>query len=358
MSTTQSTVTSTPECPDQVTHQNPPSTYEKEGGLVRLKEGMKKLVGKGTRGIGPKHSRAKPAGITGKQHAEETAKDMFNLHDAMHVGLENQPEQHQQQREVPIEHRGTDASNPKNLLTKNNQRDQAVAPISSSGPIVTSDDGSMNQIQDKVADRDLDQPSDHEIIRGPESKRSSGFHESPIERDQLAQESIPSTGVSRTSDTYEDVPQNTYPQSQSTVSQSTLSASIPRSGIPPTDMIGEQQRHDLSEDTKAQVQDTRREEALKDPAEGLTPAVRQAFIEDQRDRAILGDKFERGRVDHSKEAEAGLGQKLLAGITTATQGIKSVATSAASMITGAGSKTTETGTYNNETDSTGARKDI
>jgi len=339
------------EYPDQVPQPTAPATYEKDSGpLVRIKEGVKKLVGKGTRGIGPKHSRAKPHGITGKQHAEETAKDMCGLHDAMHVGLEH--ERTDQHREIPIEHRGTDASDPKKLAAINREQEMTGTETGTGiGTENRTDEGSLNHIQNKMADRDLAQPSDQLLqseakhVSAPttglseaEGTRLEGRRDldtiEPRRDDQLA--------------SHHGAPAGTGIASISTGMTDTTG----------TTDIGEHQRHDgLLGDTKASHLDMRREEMRKDPAEGLTQGVKAAFIEDQRERALLGDeKFEKGRMDRSKEGETGIGQKLLAGIQTmavsATQGIKTAATK----ITGHGTETTETGTHINE-HGTEARKE-
>jgi len=279
-------------------------------------------VGKGTRGVGPKHSRAKPNGITGKQHAEETAQDMFGLHDALHEGLDNNghivSKTSQDSRVIPGAHREANGSSaPERLITESQTGTRTGAGTDFQG---THSEGLMN--------------------RNP---IHDGLH---TQQDELKQISAPSAGLSETTRTPsledrrgrgKDILETRRDEDQLT------SRSVPASQIQKQDDV-ERRRHD----SKTSHLEGRREEdgeqLRKDPAEGITPGVKAAFIEDQRERAILGNKkFEQGRLDRSKEGgEPSIGSKLLAGITTvaqsATQGIKSAAT----MVTGPKVDTTET----------------
>jgi len=91
-------------------------------------------------------------------------------------------------------------------------------------------------------------------------------------------------------------------------------------------------------------------EQTKDPAEGITAGVKAAYLEDQRERAELGDeKFEQGRQNRAKEgdekliAQKGIGQKIMEGLQsvaqTATQGIQTGIQTASHMITGSKAET-------------------
>jgi len=294
------------EYPDQVAQNIVPSTYEKDTNpLVRLKEGMKKIVGKGTRGVGPKHSRAKPNGITGKQHAEETAQDMFGLHDALHEGLDNNG----------------------HIVSKTSQDSRVIPGAHMEANGSSAPEGLIAESQTGTG---TDQGTDSEGLmnRNP-------IHDLHNQQGKSKQMSAPSAGVGETTRTpsLEDRRERGKDILETRREDQLASRSVPAGQIQEQDDV-ERRRHDSKTSHLEGVKDG--EQLRKDPAEGITPGVKAAFIEDQRERAILGNKkFEQGRLDRSKEGgEPSIGSKLLAGITTvaqsATQGIKSAAT----MVTG------------------------
>jgi len=212
----------TTEMPEQVAQ---PATYKKHARpLVRLKEAVKKMIGKGARGIGLKHSRAKPS-ATGD------------------VGLNLEPK---------VVHSGPEVYR---ILALDRRRAS----------------GSGTQDRAESPDRVLQRKDDLES------------------QDELKQMDVPASLGEGAKAAY-------LHDRREIINKEQIQMS--------SDL--ENQRSVLGHDNPT----------FKDPAEGLTASVKAAFIEDQRERALLGnEKFEKGRQDRSREgAEKSMGQKILEGL--------------------------------------------
>jgi len=314
--------------PEQVATEHVPATYEKDADpLVRLKEGMKKIVGRKTRGIGPKHSRAKPSAITGKKHAEETAKDMANLVDALHVGVN-----------VP---------GPQLVHTK----DGALRRVEqhSNSPLDTYEKDSRNVHDTEMAPQhrrtgatDLDHDRQQIIDTRPTEQLSLEeklLARKPLHSDldlvnakaELKHIGAPSAGLTEGM-------KAAFLQDRSMRGKGTPGKGIPMEGRETVDETFSGLRHVKLND-------------------GLSEAIKAAYLEDQRERVEMGkEKFERERQDRSHEGAVevkGMGTKILEGIQTvaltaahtATQGFHT----ATEMIMGSKAETHESGAHEKET---------
>jgi hypothetical protein len=295
---------------EQVATEHVPATYEKDGEpWGRFKEGMKKMVGKKTRGIGPKHSRAKPSGITGKTHAEETAKDMANLVDAQYVGVNVPAPQIVHTKEGAmrrVEHTSKPLDSHMDFTEHH-----TVPPVTEfSGQHTDRTHTEGESLQDKLLARkpihnDLElvnAKAELKHIDGPSAGLTEGLKAAFIQDRSERGKGVPGKG-------------------------------FPMEGRENVDETFSGLRH-------VQLH------------EGLSESIKAAYLEDQRERAEMGnEKFERQRQDRSHEGEVkGMGQKILEGIQsvahTATQGFHT----ATEMIMGSKSETHE-GTHKQHAES-------
>jgi hypothetical protein len=283
------------EMPEQINENYAPGTYEKDGGkLTALSRGLKKIVGAESTGLGPKHRSVKPHGMTGQEHEEAAAQDIYGLHDALHEGTENgragsetSQTVHTDTHSVP--HTGTEG---------------IVASTKSTGS-ETQAEKLMDKIHEKKPiydDRDLQHSRDElKHVDAPDAHLSEGAKTAYLEAKKDKHKDTDTSSVSASSGT-------------------------------------------IASDSHRLESGTTGSQQTKDPAEGVTEGVKAAFIADQRERAALGDeKFEQGRENRAKEGDVqkGIGQKIL-------EGIQSVAQTATQMITGPKVETQETGVYKSE----------